>query len=111
VIQRVQHIVYATVVMQCSADGDCRQMELEMGKRGFQPRGAIVQRARGCVCFFVQEHARGTAEKLRDEACMQLSSAAQALSGMWRGYVQVCGNDGAWATLVPGKQPVLGAIS
>ena len=108
--QRVQHIVYATVVIQCSQGGDCRQVELEMGKRGFQPRGAIVRRARECVYGFVQEHARGTAGQLRDAACVQLEQAARQHAGPWRGYVQVCGNDGAWATLSPGKPPLLGSI-
>jgi len=110
VFQRVQHIVYATVVIQCSEGGDCRQLELEMGKRGFQPRGAIVRRARECVYGFVQEHARGTVEQLRAAACEQLVDAARQQAGHWRGYVQVCGDEGAWATLSPGRAPVLGSI-
>ena len=81
-----------------------------MGKRGFQPRGAIVRRARDCVCCFVQEHAQGSVEQLREEACEKLQSAAGSLAVRWRGYVQVCGNEGAWATLVAGKPPVLGTI-
>ena len=81
-----------------------------MGRRGFQPRGAIVQRDRDCVCCFVQERARGSVEALRDEACAQLADAAAQYTGKWRGYVQVCGNEGAWATLLPGKPPVLGTV-
>jgi len=110
VIQRVKHIVYATVVMQCSEDGDCRQVELEMGRRGFQPRGTIVHGARECVCRFVQEHARGTVEQLRHEACEQLAGAARQHARNWRGYVQVCGAEGAWATLSPSRPPVLGTV-
>jgi hypothetical protein len=110
VIQRVQHIVFCTVVMQCSESSECQQVELEMGKRGFQPRGAIVRRASSCVCCFQKEHAEGAVEQLRDEACEQLRSATAFHTADWRGYVQVCGKDGAWATLVPGKPPVLGSI-
>jgi len=110
VIQRLQHIVFATIVMPCSDTSECQRVELEMGKRGFQLRSEIVRRAGSCVCSFVREHAQGAVDQLRDAACSQLEEVATGSPGSWRGYVQVCGTEGAWATLVPGKPPVLGSI-
>jgi hypothetical protein len=110
VIQRVRHIVFCTVVMQCRGSGECRQLEREMGVRGFQPRGSTHVRGRSCVCRFVSEHDQGNVEQLRDAACEHLQLAAGNQPGHWRAYVQVCGNDGAWATLAPGKPPRLGSV-
>jgi hypothetical protein len=108
--QRVRHIVFCTTVTKCGDDADCDKLDRGMEQLGFQPRSSGVREG-CCVRGFVQERADGQIEQLRDAIAEKLPVVAFPHIEDWRAYVQVCGNDAAWATLSAGRPAVHGSMA
>ena len=107
---RVHLIVTSLLVMGCGNIERCRLVERLLVERGFQAR-TVSEEGRSCTRSFAREHPTGSASDVLGEACEELEAALSSGVHDWKAFVQVSGNESAWATLQAGKPRLLGTSS
>jgi hypothetical protein len=108
-MQRLKYLVDCTVVLQCCDKERCGEIDRVLEAAGFEQKSSGELHG-DCVRSLVREHSTGAAERVRDETCLKLTTAIAPRVGEWKAFVQVSGQDSAWATLQSGKPPRQGVL-